>query len=75
MSGKIRVQWYGGPHDGENLVLPAGTTALTYPETRPLDGEIFASEDAPPPEVPRLRTYLIPIEHGRVLWGKRREVS
>ena len=74
MSEKIRVQWYGGPHDGENLVLPAGTTALTYPESLPLDAEIFAREDAPPPSVPRMRTWVIPIERGRALWGQRKEV-
>lgn len=56
---QMSVQWLGGPRDGENLTIPTGIRMLSAKEEYPDKSYVFE----------------IPIEDGKIVFGKRRLIT
>lgn len=71
----MEVEWYGGPRDGEILVLPDDAD-LCQIEIGPSLVPLQAVEDL---QAIRVRTFAVPVEPydggHRLVWARRWEVT
>ena len=64
------VEWFGGPRDGEQVILVPGTREIVLADPpEDLVARDFGG-DAPIAE-PSYRELIVPVRRGRILWNER----